>query len=61
MISAEDFINLTKKILVGDPKANQIIDRMVSEIVNKLNEIEGEDDDDDDDELKDINLDDLFK
>lgn len=57
-ISAEDFINLTKKILVGDPKANQIIDRMVSEIVNKLNEIEGEDDDD---ELKDINLDDLFK
>ena len=48
MISAEDFINLTKKILVGDPKANQIIDRMVSEIVNKLNEIEGEDDDDDD-------------
>ena len=60
MISAEDFINLTKKILVGDPKANQIIDRMVSEIVNKLNEIEGEDDDDDD-ELKDINLDDLFK
>jgi hypothetical protein len=64
MISAEDFINLTKKILVGDPKANQIIDRMVSEIVNKLNEIEGEDDDDDDDdddELKDINLDDLLK
>lgn len=60
MISAEDFINLTKKILVGDPKANQIIDRMVSEIVNKLNEIEGEDDDDDD-ELKDINLDDLLK
>jgi len=47
-ISAEDFINLTKKILVGDPKANQIIDRMVSEIVNKLNEIEGDDDDDDD-------------
>jgi hypothetical protein len=35
---------------------------MVSEIVNKLNEIEGEDDDDDDDdELKDINLDDLLK
>jgi len=61
MISAEDFINLTKKILVGDPKANQIIDRMVSEIVNKLNEIEGEGDDDDDDELKDINIDDLFK
>jgi len=64
MISAEDFINLTKKILVGDPKANQIIDRMVSEIVNKLNEIEGDDgddDDDDDDGLGDINIDDLFK
>jgi hypothetical protein len=63
MISAEDFINLTKKILVGDPKANQIIDRMVSEIVNKLNETEGDDDDDDgdDDGLGDINTDDLFK
>jgi hypothetical protein len=68
MISAEDFINLTKKVLSGDPKANQIIDRMVNEIVSKLNELEyqrgqedSDDDDDDDDGLGDINIDDLFK
>jgi hypothetical protein len=67
MISAEDFINLTKKVLSGDPKANQIIDRMVNEIVSKLNELEYQrgqedsDDDGDDDGLGDINIDDLFK
>ena len=68
MISAEDFINLTKKVLSGDPKANQIIDRMVNEIVSKLNELEyqrgqedSDDDDGDDDGLGDINIDDLFK
>jgi len=64
MISAEDFINLTKKVLSGDPKANQIIDRMVNEIVSKLNELEyqrGQEDSDDDDGLGDINIDDLFK
>ena len=61
MMSAEEFINLTKMVLMGNPKANKIIDRMVGEIVEKLNNLESESDEDEDDGLGDINIDDLFK
>ncbi len=38
MMSAEEFIDLTKMILSGNPKANQILERMVKEISERLNE-----------------------
>jgi hypothetical protein len=63
MMSAEEFIDLTKMILLGNPKANQILDRMVKEISERLRELENEaseEDDDDDDGLGDINIDDIF-
>jgi hypothetical protein len=50
-------------ILLGNPKANQILDRMVKEISERLRELENEaseEDDDDDDGLGDINIDDIF-
>lgn len=62
-MSAEDFINLTKMILLGNTKANQILDRMVKEIVERLRESKNQDseeDEDDDDGLGDINIDDIF-
>lgn len=61
MMSAEEFIDLTKMILLGNPKANQILDRMVKEISERLRELENEaSEEDDDDELGDINIDDIF-
>jgi len=62
MMSAEEFIDLTKMILLGNPKANQILDRMVKEISERLRELENEasEEDDDDDGLGDINIDDIF-
>jgi len=61
MMSAEEFIDLTKMILLGNPKANQILDRMVKEISERLRELENEaSKKDEDDELGDINIDDIF-
>jgi len=61
MMSAEEFIDLTKMILLGNPKANQILDRMVKEISERLRELENEaSEKDEDDELGDINIDDIF-
>lgn len=62
MMSAEDFINLTKMILLGNPKAIQILDRMVKEISERLRELENQasEEDEDDDGLGDINIDDIF-
>jgi hypothetical protein len=61
MMSAEEFIDLTKMILSGNPKANQILDRMVKEISERLRELENEaSEEDEDDELGDINIDDIF-
>jgi len=61
MMSAEEFIDLTKMILLGNPKANQILDRMVKEISERLRELENEaSEEDDDDGLGDINIDDIF-
>lgn len=61
MMSAEEFINLTKMILLGNPKANKILDRMVKEISERLRELENEaSEEDEDDGLGDINIDDIF-
>jgi hypothetical protein len=61
MMSAEEFIDLTKMILSGNPKANQILDRMVKEISERLRELENEaSEEDEDDEFGDINIDDIF-
>lgn len=60
MMSAEEFIDLTKMILLGNPKANQILDRMVKEISERLRELENEASEEDDDGLGDINIDDIF-
>jgi len=51
-LSADEFFKLAKMILRGDAKATSILDRMVTEIVNHLNEVHSDDDDEsyDDDE-----------
>ena len=65
-LTAEEFFKLAKAILRGDAKATQILDRMVSEIVDHLNEIHDDEDygtddqsatdvdSDDDDDLGDL-------
>ena len=61
MMTPEEFINLTKMILLGNPKANQILDRMVKEIAERLSELENQaSEEDEDDGLGDINIDDIF-
>jgi hypothetical protein len=45
-LSADEFFNLAKMILRGDAKATSILDKMVTEIVNHLNEVHSNDDDD---------------
>lgn len=45
-LSADEFFKLAKMILRGDAKATSILDRMVTEIVNHLNEVHDNDDDD---------------
>ena len=61
MMTPEEFINLTKMILLGNPKANQILDRMVKEIAERLRELENQaSEEDEDDGLGDINIDDIF-
>ena len=59
-LSADEFFNLAKMILRGDAKATSILDKMVTEIVNHLNEVHSDDDEDssdydngDDDDNKD--------
>ncbi len=48
-------------ILLGNPKANQILDRMVKEIAERLRELENQaSEEDEDDGLGDINIDDIF-
>lgn len=61
-LSADEFFNLAKMILRGDAKATSILDRMVTEIVNHLNEVHSDDDEDTSDygdEDDDIDPDDL--
>jgi len=61
-LSADEFFKLAKMILRGDAKATSILDRMVTEIVNHLNEVHDEDDEDSSnygDEDDDIDPDDL--
>jgi hypothetical protein len=61
-LSADEFFKLAKMILRGDAKATSILDRMVTEIVNHLNEVHDNDDDDSSDygdEDDDIDPDDL--
>jgi hypothetical protein len=43
-LSADEFFKLAKMILRGDAKATSILDRMVTEIVNHLNEVHSDDD-----------------
>ena len=45
-LSADEFFNLAKMILRGDAKATSILDKMVTEIVNHLNDVHSNDDDD---------------
>lgn len=45
-LSADEFFRLAKMILKGDAKATSILDRMVTEIVNHLNEVHSDDDED---------------
>ena len=45
-LSADEFFKLAKMILRGDAKATSILDRMVTEIVNHLNEVHADDDED---------------
>lgn len=45
-LSADEFFKLAKMILKGDAKATSILDRMVTEIVNHLNEVHSDDDED---------------
>ena len=59
-LSSDEFFNLAKMILRGDAKATSILDKMVTEIVNHLNEVHSDDDEDssdydngDDDDNKD--------
>ena len=61
-LSADEFFKLAKMILRGDAKATSILDRMVTEIVNHLNEVHDDDDEDSSDygdEDDDIEPDDL--
>lgn len=61
-LSADEFFKLAKMILRGDAKATSILDRMVTEIVNHLNEVHDDDDEDSSDygdEDEDIDPDDL--
>jgi len=46
-LSSDEFFNLAKMILRGDAKATSILDKMVTEIVNHLNEVHSDDDDED--------------
>ena len=59
-LPSDEFFNLAKMILRGDAKATSILDKMVTEIVNHLNEVHSDDDEDssdydngDDDDNKD--------
>ena len=62
-LSADEFFKLAKMILRGDAKATSILDKMVTEIVNHLNEVHGNEDDedysDDDDTMGPDDLSDL--
>ncbi len=49
-LTAEEFFKLAKAILRGDAKATQVLDRMVTEIVDHLNEIHDDEDYSSDDE-----------
>jgi hypothetical protein len=65
-LTAEEFLKLAKAILRGDAKATQILDRMVTEIVDHLKETHDDEDygseesdsdvasPDDDDDLGDL-------
>jgi hypothetical protein len=48
-LTTEEFFKLAKAILRGDAKATQILDRMVTEIVDHLNEVHNDEDYGDDD------------
>jgi hypothetical protein len=48
-LTSEEFFKLAKAILRGDAKATQILDRMVTEIVDHLNEVHDDEDYGDDD------------
>ena len=62
-LSADEFFRLAKMILKGDAKATSILDKMVTEIVNHLNNVHDEDEDtsdmDDDDDMGPDDLSDL--
>jgi hypothetical protein len=59
-LNAEEFISLAKKILSGDPKGQQIIQRMVDDIVKDLKDQDYKDAmGDDDEDYGDIDLSDL--
>jgi hypothetical protein len=49
-LTAEEFFKLAKAILRGDAKATQVLDRMVTEIVDHLNKIHDDEDYSSDDE-----------
>ena len=46
-LSADEFFKLAKMILRGDAKATSILDKMVTEIVNHLNDVHSDEDDED--------------
>jgi len=63
-LSADEFFKLAKMILRGDAKATSILDKMVTEIVNHLNDVHGDEDgedysDEDDDTMGPDDLSDL--
>ena len=63
-LSADEFFKLAKMILRGDAKATSILDKMVTEIVNHLNNVHGDEDgedysDEDDDTMGPDDLSDL--
>jgi len=62
MISADEFLKLSKSILSGNPKGKEFLNKMVDEIIKELREQEYNDsnDDDDNDDDDDTDLDDFL-
>jgi hypothetical protein len=63
-LNANEFITLAKQILSDDPKAKQVLDRMVSEIIDEIKKEEyksaiGDYDEDDSDFYDDLDQDDM--
>lgn len=58
-LSAEEFFKLSKSILRGDTNATQVLNRMVTEIVDHLKEVNDVDDYNSDTDIDDVDDDDL--